>query len=220
VELIVVGCVLLGVVMIGLLVVVVPLSIRAERARKEALWRWATAHGWTFVESSRPPWASRLPSGHHGRVGVTLTGMLGGRWVTVADYSYQTTSTVADSTTTTIHRFIVVLVQLDRPHPPVAVVGRGLVSQLGRALFGDRPTATGNVMFDSQFRITAADPKYAGWLVGPPLFAALIAGAVPQWSVVGTELLTYKATSHRLSDPSSIPWLAAPLLHVADLLGR
>ncbi|MFX0574798.1 hypothetical protein [Nocardia nepalensis] len=203
---------------ITLLVVLIPLSIRAERARRAALWQWATEHGWTFAENVRPHWISRLPGGRRERIGVMMTGKIGGRWVTVADYSYQTTSSSGDTTTTHTHHFIAVVVLLDRPLPPTAVHTRGAISKLGRSMFGDSPNATGDEWFDAQFRIATADPDYGRWLVGKPLRDAHVAGAVPTWSIAGQELLTY--TPGQLHHPDTIPTLAAPLNHVADLLGR
>lgn len=204
---------------IVVLVVAIPISIRKERDRKAALWNWAAAHGWTFLESSRAPWTDRLPHGRSSRLGVTMSGPYGGRWVTVAEYSYQTTTTSGDSTTTHTHDFLVVVVHLEAGYPPVAVQPRGLVSQLGRAVFGDKPTATGNVLFDSQFRITAPDPAYAKAMVLPPLIDAHIARAVPCWSLAGAELLTCTPLSRKLRDPSVIPGYIAPVVRVAELLG-
>ncbi|WP_040815544.1 hypothetical protein [Nocardia concava] len=202
-----------------LLIVFIPIAIHAERERKERIRGWAAAHGWMFRERSTAAFTARLPGRNRHGLGVTVTGQLGGRWVTVAEYSYQTTSGSGDSQSTTTHHYIVALVLLDRPHPPLAVRQRGLVSQFGRALFGDKPTATGNVLFDAKFRIDAADPGHAKAMVGPNLVAAHIAGAVPQWSLVGNELLTYTSVSGKLKDPEQIPWYAGQLLHVADLLG-
>ncbi|MFE9327003.1 hypothetical protein ACIHDR_36355 [Nocardia sp. NPDC052278] len=206
------------------LIVFVPLTIRAERERRRILRQWATQHGWTFADSSRARWVSRMPRG--GRyLGVTLTGQIAGRWVTVAEYRYETETVAAtvgprsaSNRTTTTHHLIATVVVLDRPFPSVNVSTRGVLSKLGRTLFGDKPTATGDASFDSRFRINAVDPDFARWLVGKPLIDAHLAGTVPDWSLVGQELLTYRAG--RLRDPSAIPTIAAPLLHVADLLGR
>jgi hypothetical protein len=208
------------VVLFVVLLAVLPMAIHADRARRAILREWAAAHGWTYSASSRAPWTTRLP-GRNGRgLGVTMSGQFGGRWVTVAEYSYRTTSSNGDSTTTTTHRFIVVLVLLDRMYPPVGVYHRGLLSQLGRAMFGDKPTATGNVLFDSRFKIAAADPVCAKALVGPRLIDAHIARAVPQWSIVGAELLTCIPASGKLRDPNQVIDYAASLLRVADLLGH
>ncbi len=211
---------LLVVIPVVFLAVVVPMSMRAERARKAVLWDWAVTHGWTFTERGRAAWTARLPGRNSRGLGVIVSGSLGGRWVTVAEYSYQTTSSSGDSTTTTTHNFIVVLVVLDRMYPPVSVRHRGVFSQLGRAMFGDKPTATGYGLFDSQFRIDAQDPVCAKALVGPALIAAHTARTVPSWSLVGAELLTRIPTSGKLRDPNMIPGYAAQLLRVADLLGH
>ncbi|MFG3616754.1 hypothetical protein [Nocardia sp. NPDC047654] len=216
-------------VLVCVLVLAVRHSIRAERARKATLWHWATAQGWTFAESGRAPWTACLPGRNSRGLGVMVSGQFGGRWVAVAEYSYQTTSSSDFSTTrtrttttstTTTHRFVVVLVRLDRVYPPVAVVPRGLLSQLGRAMFGDKPTATGNALFDSRYRIVAADPACAKALIGPALIDAHIARTVPHWNIVGADLLTWIPVSSVLRDPSTIPGYVAPLLHVAELLGR
>lgn len=200
-------------------------SARNERERQAMLWKWADANGWTYALRARAPWTARLPGNNSHGLGVSLTGLLGDRWVTVADYSYETTShtTTSDGSTrtdTTTHRYIAVVVHLDRVHPPIAVHSRGLVSQFGRALFGDKPTATGNVRFDAHFRIAAADPVHSKALVGPALIDAHINRAVPLWNIVGTDLLAQHPISGTLRDPNQIAAHAAPLLRVADLLGR
>lgn len=204
--------------LVGIAVVVIPLAIRAEQNRRNALRHWGMANGWWVTERSRlPPWASRLPGRRSRTMGMMLSTRIGGRVVTIADYSYKTTSGSGDSQSTKTHHYIVVLVQLERAHSPVAVQTRGVLSRLGRELFGERPTATGHVGFDALFRITGPDPAYAKWLVGPQLIGAHLAGAVPVWSVVGPDLLTYRVG--RLGDPNLIPGMVGPLLRVADLLG-
>lgn len=214
------------VLFVVLLAVGIPLSIRAERSRKAAIRQWAAANGWAFAESGRAQWTARLPGRDSRGLGVILSRQLGGRWVTVAEYSYRTTSSSRSSTTgtttttTTTHHFVVAVVQLDRMYPPIAVLPRGLLSQLGRSLFGDKPTATGNALFDKQYKIVTADPGCAKALLGPPLIGAHIAGAVPPWTLVGAELLTCVPASGPLRDPATIPGYVAPLLHVAALLGR
>ncbi|MEC3952642.1 hypothetical protein VMT65_06335 [Nocardia sp. CDC153] len=172
-----------------------------------------------FQVTPRVRWLSRVPGRHRRSLGVSLTARLGGRWVTVTEYSYVTRSGSGDSETTTRYHYIVVVVQMDRAHPWLAVHQRGLMSQFGRALFGDAPTATGNVLFDSRFRIDAFDAGHAKVMVSPGLVQAHIAGAVPQWSLVGNELLTYVRTYDKIRDPNQVPLYAAQLLRVADLMG-
>ncbi|GAB2509620.1 hypothetical protein [Nocardia heshunensis] len=204
---------------IVLMIVLIPITIRAERARKTRIREWAAACGWHFQERASAAWTGRVPGHNRHGIGVTVTGHMGGRWVSVSEYAYQTTSHSGDSTQTDTHHYIVAVAQLDRPHPPLAVRGRGLVSMFGRALFGDKPTATGNVLFDARFRIDAADPAHAKAMVSPSLVAAHIAGTVPQWSLYGNELLMYTKVSGKIQDPRLIPWHAGQISHVADLLG-
>ncbi|MFI6047337.1 hypothetical protein ACIA8C_37365 [Nocardia sp. NPDC051321] len=214
----------LGVVlMVVLLIVFAALSIRVERQRRNRLQAWGRANGWSFTQHARADWTARLPGRNRSGLGVMLTGQAGGQWVTVADYHYKTTSTSYSSdnsstTSTTRHHYIAVVVQLHRPYPPIAVEPRGPLSQLGRSLFGDKPTATGNAAFDSRFRIRTSDPNYARWLIGKPLIDAHVANISPPWSLTGQHLLTYR--TGRLHDPAMIPAIAAPLLHIANLFPR
>ncbi|QIS11235.1 hypothetical protein F5544_16780 [Nocardia arthritidis] len=110
------------------------------------------------------------------------------------------------------------VVHLDQSHPHIEVRTRGALSLLGRAVFGEKPTATGNPVFDKDFRILAADPQYSGWLVSKPLIDAHVARAVPEWSVAGNQLLAYY--SGRLRDPDVAYGRGIGLLRVAELLGH
>ncbi|MFE2957908.1 hypothetical protein [Nocardia tengchongensis] len=207
----------LGVFLGGPLLLVVTLGIvsaQRDRERKARVWQWAVTNGWQFQEGIAAPWTDRLPGRNRRGLGLVLTGMMGGRWVTVAEYSYQT----SDSDGTTTHRYIVVRVMLDRPHPWLAVERRGLVSQFGRALFGDKPGATGNVMFDSRYRIATANAAHAKAAISPALIDAHLTGWLPYWSLLGNELLACTSTG-KIKDPNQIPSYAGSLLRVADLLG-
>ncbi|MGW4243456.1 hypothetical protein [Nocardia sp. NPDC004722] len=206
-------------VMIVVTVVAIPLTIRAERERKARIRDWAATYGWSFQERATAAWTGRVPGRNRRGIGVTVTGRVGGRWVTVSEYSYQTTRHSGEYRYTKTHFYIVAVALLDRPHPPLAVRYRGVISHLGRALFGDKPTATGNAAFDSRFRIDATDPAHAKAMVSPALIAAHLTGAVPQWSLVGNELLTYTTFSGKIQDPRLIPWYAGQISRVADLLG-
>lgn len=164
-------------------------------------------------------WAQRLPGGNRHGVSLLVSGWLRNRHVGVAEYSYTTESRNSDgSRDTTTYRFIAIAVRLTASYPPLAVHARGALSRLGRAMFGDNATATGHGAFDRKFRVQARDPAYARTMVGPALITEHLAGRVPEWSLAGYDLLTWQYGE--LSDPRQIPILAAPLVRVADLLGR
>ncbi|MCW6010565.1 hypothetical protein K1W54_39355 [Micromonospora sp. CPCC 205371] len=213
--------------LITFVVVATVLGIRHERRRRSALQDWARRNGWRYVESPRVEWMSRLPGTSQRRVTLALTGVLNGREVTVADYSYTRTSTSTTaggdsgsrtSTSSTTHHLVVVVVSLPEPGPTLAVERRGGLSKLGRAIFGDKPTALGDEQFDSKFRLTGPDPDTIRRYVGPALAAEHIAGRVPPWSLYGTQLLTYYES--RLDDAEQILAFAEPLVRVTYLFGR
>jgi hypothetical protein len=208
------GCVLL----VALVVVLVVVSARRERERLRRVRAWAGRHGWTVVPVPAVDWP-QLPGSRRRRVSLLLSGTVGGWPVAVAEYSYETES-MADSDgrrSTTTHRLVVTAVRLPVRHAAVAVEPRGAVSRLGRRLFGDGSAATGDEAFDRRFRVRAADPAAARWLVGPALIAEHLAGRVPTWSLAGTELLSWRPG--QLDDPEAVPPLAAGLVRVANLLG-
>ncbi|MET8779712.1 hypothetical protein AB0H49_28930 [Nocardia sp. NPDC050713] len=198
--------------------VLLPLRVRRRRAAGQTFSEWGTPHGWRFEMAPLVPWTARLPGRNPTGLGATLTGELGGHQVTVADYSYQTSAWNGQIVHTTTHRFVVVVVLLERPYPPVAVVDVAALSEPGSALFSDVPVTTGHRDFDHRFRVTAVDTNYARLLVGPQLIAAHLEGVVPRWSLAGHELLSYQ--TGRLGDPDAIPDLAAPVLHLATLIER
>jgi hypothetical protein len=55
-------------------------------------------------------------------------------------------------------------------------------------------------------------------LFGPALTGEHLAGRLPLWSLSDGVLLTHR--TGRVKDPSGAPAMAAPLVRVADLLGR
>ncbi|MGY0232299.1 hypothetical protein [Longispora urticae] len=220
-PIVVLACCGVGVlVLVGVIVAVVFLaqaSAKAERARRESLRQWAVGNGWTFALAPATDWTPRLPGRNRRGVSLALFGRFGARPTAVGEYSYTETTGSGDNTSTTTHRYVVVTLMLDQEFPAVSVQRRGVVSQLGRQLFGDRGAATGHKQFDALFQVVAEDPGSALRLVGPALIHAHLAGAVPVWSLRGRELLMWE--QGRI-DLARVPGMAAPLAQVADLLGR
>ncbi|MGI5180371.1 hypothetical protein ACQEVZ_29045 [Dactylosporangium sp. CA-152071] len=208
-------------VAIVLIVVTAVVSARRERERVEALRVWAKRHGWQVVVRPQVDWGRRMPGRNRRGVSLALFGTVGGRPVSIADYSYTTSSTSTDAngtthTTSTTHHHVAVVVRLRMPRPTVAVHKRGGGSKLWRSLFGDKATAIGYEAFDSAYRVNASDPSLVRAVIGGQLVAEHVAGWLPDWSVEGNELLTF--FQGRLGAPDNIPGQVAPLLRVADLI--
>ncbi|GAB2540998.1 hypothetical protein [Nocardia heshunensis] len=181
---------------------------------------WADTSGWRFEERPRVGWTRRLPGRNQRGVGLAVTGWLSGRLLAVAEYSYWTTATVGNVPVPKRKRYLAAVALLNRPYPRLAVLPRGPLSKVGRKLLGDDPFATGNAEFDARFRVAAAVPEDARVTLNPALVAAHAAGAIPAWSVVDHELLTYTPISGKLRDPRLIQQFAGQLVRVADLLDR
>jgi hypothetical protein len=221
----------LCVVTVTLTVVLVVVAGTVRRRRRER-WRfevrgWAKRHGWQVLFDPHADWTDRLPGRNSRGVSMLLVGTIGGRQVGVANYSYTTTSTststdanghMTTTTTTDNHDEIVALVWVRTPTPAVTLHQRGAISRLGRRIFGDSATATGHAEFDRRFRIESYPPDAARALFGPALMAEHLANLLPLWSLYNGVLLAHRPGE--IEDPASAPAMVAPLVRVADLLGR
>jgi hypothetical protein len=199
---------------------------RRERRRTDRLQAWARENGWIVTPKPAVHWRGRLPGGNRGVVTVAVSGAVSGRPVSVAEYAVsdvQITSApdgmggTTTSTTTTTHHFTVAVAALSRPMPNIAMERRGTASRLARAVLGPGEAATGNADFDRAFRIRTADPAAVRRWCTPSLIDAHLRWQIPDWSVTGTELLTYRGG--RL-DPSTIPEEAGRITFLAAQLDR
>lgn len=206
-----------------LLIVAAVITRRRERERRELLHAWAVRNRWQYVPQPSTQWWPRLPGRNRRGVSLALNGTVGGRPVSVGEYSYTTTSTTtgADGTTSTTsqtHHFLIWVVRLRAAWPAVSVHRRGAMSRFGRTLFGDRATALGYEPFDSAYRISAERPEMVRGLFGRELVAEQLAGRLPEWSLAGDELMAVE--NGRLAEPDGIPARFGPLVRIADLIER
>jgi len=209
-----------GVTFLAAAVSLVIVVTRRGRARRERMRQWMAQYGWTMTESPAVDWGNRLPGQNPGGVSRIICGTLGGRPVCVGDYSY-TYRALADNTGrrgSARRAYVVVVVRLAEPGPTIAVERRGAFSKLARTLVGEGDAGTADPQFDRTFRVLGCDPMTAQRLLGPALRAAHLAGQVPPWSLQQTDLMTYYPGN--IDRPEQIPRCAAPLVRVADLLGR
>jgi hypothetical protein len=186
---------------VALVIFALVVKANRQRRRRDQLMQWAARNGWTVTPTPAVDWGVRLPGGNRKGVSIALSATMGGRSVSVAEYSYTENASGSPQT----HQFIVTVVRLAQSYPPVAVQPRNPLSKLAKLGGGDG--------FDRQFKVEGAEQ-----LVGPTLAAEHLAGTVPPWSLYRDELLAYR--HGRLDRPDQIPALVSPLLRVADLLGR
>jgi hypothetical protein len=209
---------------VGVMTLVVPslMMAAAARYRPTVQWRltvanWAKRNGWEAAVRPRVAWTERLPG--HNRWGVTmlLTGEAGGREIAVGNYTY-TTITETKPAMAKTHFLVVSVVRLPTPTASVSLHRRGPLSRFGRYLLGGSRIDTGNAKFDRKFRIRSKSRDEARSLIGPALIAEHLAGRVPTWSLQDGTLISYSHGQFR--NPAHVPRRVAPLIRVADLLGR
>jgi hypothetical protein len=206
---------------VALIVIFAVVTSRRERDRQDALRLWAASCGWQATRRPAVDWGRRMPGRNSRGVTLALSGTIAGRTVTIGEYHHtrttsSTSSTDMSSSSTTTYHYVLMVVRLRRPGPTIAVFRRGAMSRFGRSLFGDRATAIGYEPFDSAYRVAADDATSVPSVLGQALVAEHVAGRLPDWSLQGDELLTFR--EGRIGEPASIPGQFAPLLRVADLL--
>jgi hypothetical protein len=213
------GAVCLG-AFLALAIVLAVAARRRERRRREALQVWAVRSGWQYRPRPQVEWWRRMPGRNKRGVALALSGVVGGRPASAAEYSYTTTSTThygaSVQSTSSTHHYVLYVVRLRGPWPAMAVQRRGAASRFGRALFGDRATAVGYEPFDSAFRVSAEHAEQVRGLLGRELLAEHVAGRLPDWSLHGDELMTME--TGLIADPAIIPGRLAALVRIADLL--
>lgn len=193
-ELLIIG--FWGLFAVGLLVLT-PLALRRLRQierynerRLHELDAWATAWQWTMNRvGSRTAAGGRITERllaalptlmrqemQSGHVGVLLTGVYGGRPITVADYAYNVyTDTGVGSGT---NRFTIVEVQMPDQYPAVRIVKRWVGSRLWRALARRHRARIGSPKFDHRFRVAIEERVVAEQLLGLPLVDLLADSAL------------------------------------------
>jgi hypothetical protein len=175
------------------------------RGRAEKLRAWALGRDFSFIEAD-PALAGRYPSlpfrdgGWGQQCRNVVTGRLSGRPMTGFDYSYRTSDHDGDgSSSSGVHRWQVLAVDLATPLPRVSVTRKSLGSWVAVA-FGGQDVEIGHPEFDRAFRIRCDDEAAA---------AALL---LPMASVVLT-----RDDQAVQTDGSSLLILCSGLLQPADL---
>jgi hypothetical protein len=116
------------------------------------------------------------------------------------------------SSSTTYH-YVLLVARLNRPGPSISVYRRGALSKFGRSLFGDCATAIGHEPFDIEYRVAAKDASVVPYVLRLALVQEHVAGRLPEWSLEGQDLLTYRRGL--IGDAATIPvqfapWCASP----------
>ncbi|MBR8745270.1 hypothetical protein [Nocardiopsis sp. MG754419] len=164
-------------IVVVVIVAITVMSAAAERKRVESLSAWARERGWHY-DRERPELADRFggapfrraPS--NARAIHVLSAEHRGHRVLAYEYTYTTTSHNGQSTTTTRHRFPVVVVST--PHTPVLDVRTEHFGHALMGMLGVRDLQVGERLFDDTFRIRCEDEGFARAVLDEPVRAWLL----------------------------------------------
>jgi len=197
-------------------VVVVLGRLRAGEAMA-TLESWARTSGWTIERQPDTGWTRRVSGRDDDRVTFAVRGVVDGRAVAVAEYHYSKAYNGALGRRGQTYDRVLLVAQLRRPARTVAVSRRKSWQRSQHFMERDRPTSVGVEAFDLEYRVEAPDVRAVRMVIGEHLIAEHIAGRLPDWSVEGTEVLTYR--DGRLGgDLSGIPTQFSAILRVAELI--
>jgi hypothetical protein len=190
-----------------------------SQARREAMFAWAVERGWDFAASD-PSLVDRWrgqpfsAGGRKRQATDVLTGDLRGfqrqHRVTSFTYSYTEDSggrgqnELGSSTT---HRFHVMVIDLPAPLPVLELTREGIGARFAEAL-GGQDIEFESEAFNSAWRVTARDPKFASDIVRPQLMERLLRPDAT-------------STSFRIEADSLLTWVpGASVLEAVGTRGR
>jgi len=184
----------------GVLVLVVPvllfgaaltLGVVLHHRRVEAMRRWASAIGWTYVGSDSSlvrRWRGQpFGQGHAQRTSDVLVGTFDGARAVSFTYSWTTGSGKNQST----HRAHVVALGLPTALPWVEVTPQGLGARIAKA-FGAQDIDFELQEFNDAFRVASGDPRVAHAIIHPRHMERLLAGSRLPWRIEGADVLTWR----------------------------
>ena len=156
---------------------VVVVGTLVRRRRREAIATWAAERGWQVLGADRhlakrwpgPPFAV----GSSRRSSEILSGQVGGRQALSFRYTYTTTSGAGETQTSQDHEHHVVAVFLPAPLPVLALTPESLGTRIATA-FGGQDIRFESAQFNSRWRVTSPDPRFAHDILHPRTLERLL----------------------------------------------
>jgi hypothetical protein len=194
---------LLGTVCVALpVVLVVLLAVRASRRaeeRRAGLAGYAAHREWEY-RAEDPSLVSRFTSAPFGRGSSrratnVLLGRHDGRSFVAFDYSFVTSSSSGDTTSSTTHRYSVLALHVGRSVPALSVAPSGTMSRLFNALTNsDIPV--GDPEFDRAFTVKSPVPEFARDVLHPGMLEVLRHHPDLAWRLEGDSMLVLRPGEH------------------------
>ncbi|MGH3727509.1 MAG: DUF3137 domain-containing protein [Micromonosporaceae bacterium] len=205
---------------IGLIVFLVVMVVRHQREvyrkRVAALFGWARAHGWTYLQAD-PTLVKRFTGEPFGRgsgrqANHVLYGNHRGHQVLAFEYQF-TVSNGQDSSTT--YRYTVVTLATPAPRPYLQV-GHEHTGHKLLELVGVRDLQLESEEFNRVFRISAGDDRFAYAVLDPRMMEWLLADQRARSTPFRFESNALLCWSRTGLDPRYVIWMADYLVDIVE----
>lgn len=180
------------------LVVIVVVGVRNRRRRREANAAWAAARGWSVLAKDKAlarRWdGAPFNTGNSRQATEILAGPSEGRHALSFRYTYTTTSGSGDNQSSTDHHHHVVAVFLPALLPALTIAPETFGTKIVKA-FGGQDIQFESEQFNTRWRVTSPDPRFAHDVVHPRTMERLLQPDVAGRPIrfVGDAVLTWSS---------------------------
>ena len=141
----------------------------------------------------------------------SVEGTYEGRPFVAFDYSYVTTSSSSNGTSSTTHRFSVVAMHLGCTVPKLQVRPQSALGRFFSGLFGT-DLIIGQPGFDDTFHVSADNPQFAHDVLHPGLTAMLAGYQDRAWRLQDDSLLMFRTGNHTAQEIDQVLWSMKAIL--------
>lgn len=190
--------VVLGIVaFVALLVTLVVVGYKRNKARLAAIQQLCLSNGWQFTVHDPFNLPERWEGtpfdvGYDKTAKNVVTGEVGGRPMVAFDYSYKTESTDSEGRrSTTTHPFAIYALGMPCGLPELHLGPEGVFQRIGKAI-GMQDIELESEEFNRRYRVRCPDPKLATDVLTPRTMEMLVAAPKMRFRFAGTDVVCYE----------------------------
>jgi hypothetical protein len=170
------------------------------KRRRETFRALATARNWTYVpadDSLPEQWpGSPFGIGRHPRARNVVSGVHDGRPFVAFDYSYKTTSSGSNGSSTSTEQYSICALAREGSLPGLEVTRQSWFGRFATAL-GMQDHQVADPEFNRRYRVRAQTPEFAAAVLQPTTTATLLAADFGAWRITGDAILSWEKGKHR-----------------------
>jgi hypothetical protein len=194
--------IILGFVAIALAIVYRVALQRRRAEQKQALEQLATSKGWQFIaedDSYAKRWQGKPFTSNRGRGRNVIIGQHRGRNFCAFEYSYTTTTSTGQGTTSQIHYFSVWVIALPAQVPDFSVGAEGVFGGKVAEALGFERVEVSDQEFNSTFKVKSDDSSFGTLVLQPDLVDLLKSTGPWDWRFNGQDMISYQSGNLEVS---------------------